>query len=231
VTPQPGDYGVQRTRGLAAWAIRIATRSKFSHAFVVVRDGNVIEARGSGAVCRPLGVRDAIYSSDAIQLSPFDRNGIVSAAMRLVDTPYGWLDIISIGLLQYGIKPKLVRDRVQREDKLICSELVDLAYFRGGVHLFADGRLPMDVTPGDLAKRAGWRCPMATVDQTRLAPSPRQIQVAQLIADGCSIAEAAEAMGISRPTAKATLAYLGARLGCRTRPEIIVEMMRRGLVR
>jgi hypothetical protein len=26
-----------------------------------------------------------------------------------------------------------------------------------GVHLFADKRLPMDVTPGDLAKRAGWR--------------------------------------------------------------------------
>jgi hypothetical protein len=190
-SPQPGDYGVQRGNSLAAWAIKVATRSKFSHAFVVVRDGNVVEARGSGAVCRPLGVRDAIYSSDAIQLSPFDRNNIVNNAMGFttrhiarrtwlgrryvtVGVPYGWLDIVSIGLLQYGIKPKCVRDRVQRLDQLICSQLVDAAFSGSptrtavdavllathgvrGVHLFADNRLPMDVTPGDLAKRAGWR--------------------------------------------------------------------------
>jgi uncharacterized protein YycO len=169
VTPQPGDYGVQRTRGLAAWAIRVATRSKFSHAFVVVRDGYVVEARGSGAVCRPLGIRDAIYSTDVIELSSAERSDIVNAAMYLVGTPYGWIDIVSIGLLQYGIRPKWVRDRVQRLDQLICSQLVDLAYegpaerlggmvlLAPGVHLFADGRLPMDVTPGDLAKRTGWR--------------------------------------------------------------------------
>ena len=162
--PQPGDYGVQRNRGLAAWAIRVATRSKFSHAFVVVRDGYVVEASGKGAVRRPLGVRDAIYSSDAIELSATDRNDIVSTAEHLVDTPYGWLDIISIGLLQYGIRPKIIRDRVKRMDRLICSQLVDLAFSGGrvlqlaqGVHLFVDRRLSMDVTPGDLAKRAGWR--------------------------------------------------------------------------
>jgi hypothetical protein len=157
VTPQPGDYGVQRTRGFTAWAIRVATRSKFSHAFVVVRGGFVVEARSNGAVRRPLGDRDAIYSSDAIKLSASDRNGIVGNAEHLVGTLYGWLDIISIGLLQYGIRPKWVRDRVERTNQLICSQLVDLAYGRAGVHLFADRRLPMDVTPGDLAKRAGWR--------------------------------------------------------------------------
>jgi DNA-binding NarL/FixJ family response regulator len=71
---------------------------------------------------------------------------------------------------------------------------------------------------------------MADPDQTRLAPSPRQIQVAQLIADGCSLAKAAEAMGVRRTTAKSTLEHLGARLGLHTRAEIVVEMMRRGLV-
>jgi hypothetical protein len=169
VTPQPGDYGVERTRGLAAWAIRVATRSKFNHAFVVVRDGNVVEASTKGAICRPLGVRNAIYSSDAIELAPSERSDIVNAAMYLVGTPYSWLDIVSIGLLQYGIKPGWVRVRVQRLDQLICSQLVDLAfsgmsdrqYLRmqraHEVHLFADRRLSMDVTPGDLAKRAGWR--------------------------------------------------------------------------
>jgi DNA-binding CsgD family transcriptional regulator len=72
---------------------------------------------------------------------------------------------------------------------------------------------------------------MATSDQTHLAPSPRQIQIAQLIADGCTLAEAGAQLGIVRATVQGTLANLGARLGLRTRPEIIIEMMRRGLVR
>jgi hypothetical protein len=43
-----------------------------------------------------------------------------------------------------------VRDFVADEGHLICSQLVDEAYLRAGVHLFDDGRLPGDVTPGDL---------------------------------------------------------------------------------
>jgi len=72
---------------------------------------------------------------------------------------------------------------------------------------------------------------MARRDQRHLAPTPRQIQVAQLIADGHSLAEAGEALGIVRSTVRRTLADLGARLGLRTRPEVVIEMMRRGLVR
>ena len=72
---------------------------------------------------------------------------------------------------------------------------------------------------------------MATVDQTQLAPTPRQIQIAQLIADGCSLADIGQELCVTRYTVKSTLANLGARLGLHTRPEIVVEMMRRGLVR
>jgi hypothetical protein len=170
VTPQPGDYGVQRTHGFHAWAIKVATRSKFSHAFIVDYDGNVIEATPNGVKRNALGVRDAIYSTDAIDIGPDERRRIVNDAVALIDTPYGWLDILSIGLLQYGIKPKIIRDRVARTDRLICSQVVDLAFsgWTGpprrrvvqpahGVHLFADERLAEDVSPGDLAKRAGWR--------------------------------------------------------------------------
>jgi DNA-binding CsgD family transcriptional regulator len=54
---------------------------------------------------------------------------------------------------------------------------------------------------------------MATVDRTHLAPS------------------VARELGITRYTVKSTLANLSARLGLHTRAEIVVEMMRRGLVR
>ena len=72
---------------------------------------------------------------------------------------------------------------------------------------------------------------MATVDRMHLAPSPRQVQIAQLIADGCSLANIGQELGVTRYTVKSTLANLGARLGLHTRAEIVVEMMRRGLVR
>jgi hypothetical protein len=37
---------------------------------------------------------------------------------------------------------------------MICSQLADEAAMRGGWHLFSDGRIPQDVTPGDLWKLA-----------------------------------------------------------------------------
>ena len=72
---------------------------------------------------------------------------------------------------------------------------------------------------------------MASADRTHLAPTPRQIQIAQLIADGCSLGDVAQELGVTRYTIKSTVANLGARLGLHTRAEIVVEMMRRGLVR
>jgi hypothetical protein len=45
-----------------------------------------------------------------------------------------------------------VTDFIADSGHLICSQLVDLCYLRAGAHLFDDGRLPGDVTPGDLWK-------------------------------------------------------------------------------
>jgi hypothetical protein len=158
MTPIPGDFGVQRSNNLAGRVIRVATRSHFNHAFVVIEDGMVVEAQPGGAVIAALGDRTGVvYSTGSVDLHDSDRTIICRAAKALVGTPYGWLDIASIGLLQYGVRLKPVRDRVLRRDELICSQLVDTAYAIAGVHLFQDGRLPLDVTPGDLAKRIGWK--------------------------------------------------------------------------
>ncbi len=60
------------------------------------------------------------------------------------------MDIVVLGLVGIGITWKWAAQRVADPSRLICSELVDLAYDRAGVHLFSDGRLPSGVTPGDL---------------------------------------------------------------------------------
>jgi hypothetical protein len=91
-----------------------------------------------------------IWSTGRIPLTEVQRMFISEYAIGLVGTPYSFLDYSSIALAHYRIRPRWVRDFVASTDHLICSQLVDEAYLRAGVHLFDDGRLPGDVTPGDL---------------------------------------------------------------------------------
>lgn len=85
---------------------------------------------------------------------------VARAARRYVDVPYSFLD--------YGaLAVQRVRNRgyVRPEDRtaleryvatskhMICSQLADQALTDAGFHVFDDGRLPQDVTPGGLYGR------------------------------------------------------------------------------
>ena len=134
-----------------ACLIRLVTRSKWNHALLLLGDDSCVEAEPSGAA---LGTGSAYATQEvsALVLSSVQVEAVCAAALSLVGTPYGFLDIVSVGLLQYGIRLGFIRRRVERSNCLICSQLVDECYRRAGVHLFSDGRIPMDVTPGDLAR-------------------------------------------------------------------------------
>lgn len=152
MTPQPGDFAVVRTRGLVGWAIRLVTRSPWNHAVVFVTGTEIVEANPSGAARDRFRYVIAAFSSGIVDLTDAQRAAITARALELVGTPYGFLDLLSLGCLQYGIRPRFIRDRVRRCDRMVCSQLVDACYDAAGVHLFPDGRTPMDVTPGDLGR-------------------------------------------------------------------------------
>ena len=152
VGAKPGDFFVVRTNGWAAQVIRSATRSHYNHAGIYMPDGMCVEAAPQGA-----RLASADYGNNAILVSKLDlsdsqRVELCRTATSMIGTLYGWADIASLGALQYGLKPDLIRDFLEHSSELICSQLVDQAHLRIGVHLFDDGRLPMDVTPGDLAR-------------------------------------------------------------------------------
>jgi len=75
---------------------------------------------------------------------------IPKVAESLIGKPYGFLDYLSLAFYGWGIKLPLTRKRIVSQGSLICSQLVDEFFYRLGIPLFDDGRLPMDVTPGDL---------------------------------------------------------------------------------
>lgn len=154
-TPKPGDFGLSITQGNLGWWINlgqafIRDSSRYTHAFIVADDKHVIEAQSVGAVKGRLQgyLGNAVFSQ--LDLTDEQRARVVEEAEKLIGTPYSWLDYLSIGLLHFGLRPKWLRKYIADTGHMICSQLVDEAYRRAGIHLFADGRDPADVTPGDL---------------------------------------------------------------------------------
>jgi uncharacterized protein YycO len=152
--PRPGDFGVVPIPGRGGELIRWAQWANgdgfydYEHAFVVVSDTQVVEARPSGAGYDRLGRTGALYYT-----CPEDhRTAVAAAAVSLVGRPYSWLDYAALAAVRFRLplSSAWLRHQVDASGGLICSQLVDLAYLMGGVHLFEDGRQPGDVTPGDL---------------------------------------------------------------------------------
>lgn len=166
----PGAFGLSVISGKTGWLVNkgqaIVERQdfQFTHAFLVLDRGEVIEAEPGGAqivsIDKYLNRPDVLFCDNPVLLArPGDwfsqlalRGRIVDYARELEGVPYSYLDYVAIGLDRFGIRPKLIRDRVSRHDRLICSELVDFVYQMAGIHLFDDGRDPSNVTPGDLER-------------------------------------------------------------------------------
>ncbi|WP_069752933.1 hypothetical protein [Streptomyces sp. EN16] len=157
--PLPGDFGLTRIEGVtgrfvAAGQALVGDRAPVQHAFVYVGVDMVVQAMPSGA--ERIRLEDASpvvqWSSGCFDLTDMQRLQIINEANALVGTPYSFLDYGSIALAHYRIRPAWVRDFVADTGHMICSQLVDEVYLRAGLHLFDDGRLPGDVTPGDLWK-------------------------------------------------------------------------------
>lgn len=176
-TPQPGDFALTKIRGvtgalISAGQALVGDAAPVQHAFVYVGNGYIVQAMPGGAEMIPLeeASEPVVWSTGRVRLTDLQRFWISEYAIGLVGTPYSFLDYASIALAHYRIRPRWVRDFVADSGHLICSQLVDEAYLRAGVNLFSDGRLPGDVTPGDLWKLLqGQRVSSTDRDLWRLA--------------------------------------------------------------
>lgn len=154
--PKPGDFGLSTIGGFVGFWVGlgqyiIRDGSRYTHAFIVLDDGFVMEAMPGGAIKSPLSKfhKKAVFSN--IELTNEQRLAIVKEAKNLYGTPYSFLDYLALSLAHFGIRAKRLRKFIQSRGHMICSQLVDHCYEKAGVHLFDDDRLPQDVTPGDLA--------------------------------------------------------------------------------
>lgn len=175
---KPGDILLLRIEGWVGrmiWAMQLINRdtSFWTHAGVVLDDDTLFEAQPGGAVITPLSVyadrpgsvvryyqkpkpgipTEYTLTPIANFMTDTRRASIVrdARAMFANGYRYAYEVYVYLALYRFGIRPRWVRDAIQDPDAGICSQAADLLVADNAVHLFADGRMPYDVTPGDLA--------------------------------------------------------------------------------
>ncbi|MGW1859372.1 hypothetical protein [Streptomyces collinus] len=155
--PQPGDFGLTRISGLTGRAVSLGQRligsgSYFTHAFVYVGSGEIVEAQPGGACRSPLPTDRRVVFSDS-NLTGSQRANIVRAAVGYIGTPYSYLDYLAIAESRIARIDSL-EEFVGETHHMICSQLVAQCYADAGIPLFP-GRVSGDVAPGDLARLIG----------------------------------------------------------------------------
>jgi uncharacterized protein YycO len=159
---QPGMYVCVRTGGWIAWLIRKACRSTTNHALLVADDdGGIIEARPQGVRRGTLSEYAGAYAvaNVAEKMTDADRAAVVKFAEGMLNAPYNYAAIASIGLEDMGVRWKWLMRLARADRALICSQLIAEAGNAATPPLpWLCGRASADqVTPADLARRSGVR--------------------------------------------------------------------------
>ncbi len=160
-TPQPGDFAVVSSGGLAGKLVAFGEKlngsafTQYQHAFIYLGDGQIVQAEPAGASVRPLtGHAVTLWSTGIIPLTETQRQAIVNAAHRYAaaKTDYSFLDYLALAAHRLHISVPGLKRYIKSTGHMICSQLVDQGYEDAGVHLFK-GRWNGYVTPADLAER------------------------------------------------------------------------------
>ncbi len=160
--PLPGDIGLTQIKGIVGWIVRLlqffnGDFAKPTHVYVVLDDETVFEAQPGGAVITPLSEYDnrwKVYVD--VDLTPEQRYRIVRRARTYKGIGYNWTTYFYLAAYRLHIRPQWLKDRVQNDKRMICSQAADKIYADEGVHLFNDGRMPYDLSPGDLGRLPTW---------------------------------------------------------------------------
>jgi hypothetical protein len=157
-----GEIGLVHSKGRSPYVIRLVTGSHWSHVIVAINQAQCVSAEPGGAVVRPISeYPDAVWSH--LDLTNQQRQIIAYWALMQAQarTGYSWPAYYAAGAaaLLKRFAPAWLDRIVGRTDKLICSQLADLALQAAGVNLFQDDRPRGAVTPASFGRyfhARGW---------------------------------------------------------------------------
>lgn len=127
----------------------------FSHAAVYVGNGNIVEAEVGGARLHSLDEyldgRPILFSTDLLGIDAATGQKIADAATAMIGAKYSIIDYVVIAAKRFKLWAPFLKRYVNSSKRVICSQLVSLAYDSAGAPLFP-GTWPGFVTPLDLAR-------------------------------------------------------------------------------
>lgn len=156
---KPGGYGCVRLTDFFGTAIRVFTKSNYSHSFITLGGSAIAEARPSGFAIGDISEYSGklMVFDDSDALTEEQRQGICRTARILADEhiQYGFLDIAWLGLhYSAGINWNWLMTRVEDESRMICSQAVAFCGAENGVDSWLCGQPnAQEVVPGMLADR------------------------------------------------------------------------------
>lgn len=143
-----GDIVFVRGKGIVGSIVKYATKSKYSHVALAVSEKHVVEIDWKYDVrIRELEhLNYDIYSLNR-DLTIEEEISIINFVYSLLGRKYDFLKIVSLILeLTFKARGKLL---FNNKNKLICSDIIDLAFQNIGVDLVPDHK-EQDVTPQEL---------------------------------------------------------------------------------
>lgn len=170
---QPGDLGCIHTAGPLGWGIRVAQWldgngfRDYEHVRIYLGGGQVLQAEAGGTTISGNHVKQGELWSTGLFPSwqPVTAEEAHKIAGQFKGVPYDYLDYWALTAHRLHV-PDLPVWPGSREDEgervtlqhfigdsghEMCSQLGDDYELRLGRHLFADGRWPGYVTPGDIS--------------------------------------------------------------------------------
>lgn len=172
----PGDIGFAKIGGRVGQLVHLgqtilADGCRFTHAFMVLGGGRIIEAMPAGAriITTGVGLHPARTGPEwayaRLPLTPEQRTVIPDAARLYAGVPYSFADYAALAALHWRIPTPRLRAYITSSRRMICSQLVDQVLSDVGYRMFDDGRLPQDVTPGALFYRSLRHGHLWSIDQ------------------------------------------------------------------
>lgn len=158
-SPQPGCYGVVDISSWFGWCIRKLTRSRYDHAFIYLGTSErlILEARPTGSAIGMLDEYKGLpmqFSEPAPGYTDADGADPFKTEQKWLGIPYGFDDIAYLGLAySLGWHSDWLLDKVKREDRMICSQLVADWGAAHSANWSCGQPSPQLVTPGLLDSR------------------------------------------------------------------------------
>lgn len=84
----------------------------------------------------------------------FQNQAVANAAKGYIGTRYDFLTYLCIPLYRRGLRTKRIKRIISDTITMMCSRLADKCLDDAGHHMFTDERLPGNVTPSELYRRA-----------------------------------------------------------------------------